>query len=53
MNIYYCLAEKSFDLMKKAYDHAGIEDKCRLVVGKGGHAFYPKDAWPVIHELID
>ncbi len=45
--------EKSFDLMKKAYAHAGIEDKCRLVVGKGGHAFYPKDAWPVIHELID
>jgi len=45
--------KKSFELMKKAYAHTGVEDKCRLVVGKGGHAFYPKDAWPVIHELID
>ena len=45
--------EKSFEMMKKAYSHEGIEDKCRLVIGKGGHAFYPKDAWPVIHELID
>lgn len=45
--------EKSFDLIQKAYAHAGIEDQCRLLVGDGGHQFFPKQAWPIIHEYID
>ena len=45
--------KKCLELMEKAYAHAGVGNRCRLVIGKGGHAFYPKDAWPVIHELID
>ena len=26
-------------------------DRVRLVVGEGGHQFYPKEAWPVIGEM--
>jgi len=44
--------KKSFDLINKSFAHVGAEDNLRLVIGKGGHAFYPKDAWPVIHEML-
>lgn len=44
--------EKSFELIKKAYRAFGKEDLCHLVVGNGGHQFYPDDAWPVMHSVL-
>ncbi len=42
----------SFDLIKKAYAATDVEANCSLVVGSGGHQFYPDDAWPVIHKFV-
>ena len=36
----------AFGRLKKIYAAAGAEDRCRLVIGNGGHRFYAKDAWP-------
>ncbi len=44
---------ESFDIIKGAYKSAGMESVCRIVKGNGGHQFYPDDAWPIVHELLD
>jgi len=31
----------------------GKENLCRMVKGDGGHQFYPDEAWPIIHELLN
>ena len=45
--------KKSFDVIKKAYKKMGKEDLCRLVIGDGGHQFFPEDAWPVAKKLLN
>ena len=45
-------AEESFDIIKKAYKKAGKEELCHMVKGKGGHQFYPDDAWPVVKSIL-
>ena len=42
---------ESFEVIQRAYRHIGKEDLCRLVIGNGGHQFYPDDAWPVANAL--
>lgn len=42
----------SFDVMRRAYKAAGKEELCRLVVGNGGHQFYPEEVWPMVRELL-
>ena len=27
-------------------------DNVKLVIGNGGHKFYPEDAWPLIKEFL-
>lgn len=44
--------KKSFEIIQRAYAKAGKEELCHLVVGNGGHQFYPDDAWPVIKNLL-
>lgn len=44
--------KESFPVIQKSYRDAGREDWCRLVIGKGGHQFYPEDTWPVVDELM-
>lgn len=44
--------EKSFEIIKTAYEAYGKEDLCTLIKGNGGHQFYPDDAWPVIHKYL-
>ena len=39
---------RAFQKLKTIYRACGAEDRCRLVVGKGGHRFYADDAWPVM-----
>ena len=43
---------KSFELAKRAYTHLGKEENCTLVIGKGGHKYYPKDSWDVVNKMI-
>ena len=45
--------EKSFETIKGAYYRLGVPENTVLVKGKGGHQFYPDDAWPVVHKLSD
>ena len=44
-------AKDAFNGAKRVYEALGAADKCRLVVGGGGHRFYAADAWPVFEEL--
>ncbi|MBO5370419.1 MAG: hypothetical protein J6B23_07070 [Clostridia bacterium] len=44
---------ESYEIIKKAYAHVGCENDCALVIGNGGHQFYPDDAWPVMHKYIE
>ncbi len=36
----------------RIYSALGAADKCRHVIGNGGHRFYANDAWPVMNELL-
>ncbi len=45
--------KESFALIEKAYAACGKEDACRLIIGDGGHKFYPEDAWPVIQKYLE
>lgn len=45
--------KKSFETVKKAYHDAGKSDLCHLVVGDGGHQFYPDQAWPVAKRYLE
>lgn len=44
--------KKSFETIKSAYESMGKNGNCHLVIGNGGHQFYPDDAWPVAKELL-
>ena len=39
---------EEFRRLKEIYRAAGAEDRCRLVVGEGGHRFYADLAWPAM-----
>lgn len=41
----------TFRRIRDIYSAAGHKDKCRLVVGNGGHRFYADDAWPRFKQL--
>lgn len=45
--------EESFAIMQSAYKDMGCEANCHLVKGNGGHQFYPKDVWPIVHDLLE
>ena len=45
--------KESFEVIKKAYKKMGKPNLCQLVIGNGGHQFYPDDAWPVAKKLMD
>ena len=40
--------EESFETIYSAYKKIGMEEKCCLVIGDGGHRFYPDDVWPIV-----
>ena len=44
--------KKSFATMQLAYQNAGKPELCHLVIGNGGHQFYPDDAWPIAKKYI-
>ena len=46
-------AKASFATIQTAYAQIGKSERCRMVVGSEGHKFYPDEAWPIIHELLN
>ncbi len=43
--------EEAFADIQAIYAAAGAPDRCRLVVGDGGHRFYPEEGWPVFRQM--
>jgi len=43
---------RAFKDLQRIYAACGAKDRCRLVVGNGGHRFYPGKAWPLMLEQI-
>ena len=43
--------EKAFARIQEIYTAAGVTDRCKLIVGEGGHRFYANLAWPVFRSL--
>lgn len=43
--------ERGYRHVREIFAAAGVAERVRLVVGEGGHQFYPKEAWPVIGEM--
>lgn len=41
----------AFNTIRNIYSSRDVAEKCRLVVGSGGHRFYASDAWPVFNGL--
>jgi dienelactone hydrolase len=39
---------RAFRQLRKIYRAAGAAGRCRLVVGRGGHRFYAREAWPAM-----
>lgn len=44
--------KKAFATIEKAYAEAGASESCRLLVGEGGHQFFPDEAWPAFESLL-
>lgn len=45
--------EKSYELIQNIYKKLGKEERCNLIKGNGGHQFYPDEAWPVAHKMME
>ncbi len=45
-------AKKSFSVIRGSYEKLGSAELCHMVIGNGGHRFYPKEAWEVINLLL-
>lgn len=45
-------AKAVYEQGSRAYADQGGSDRCTLVVGHGGHAFYPEEAWPEVRRLL-
>jgi dienelactone hydrolase len=39
-------------IAREYYKEDGAENKLKLIVGQGGHQFYPEKTWPVITEIL-
>jgi dienelactone hydrolase len=45
--------QRAFRDLRRIYTACGARDRCRLVVGAGGHRFYADDAWPAMLRQIE
>ncbi len=43
--------EACYRTIAQIYAAAGVPERCRLIIGDGGHGFYPAQAWPAFHAL--
>ncbi|MFW6597480.1 alpha/beta hydrolase family protein [Propionibacteriaceae bacterium Y2011] len=44
--------EAGFASLQRIYAAAGAPDRCRLVIGEGGHRFYAEQGWNELGELL-
>lgn len=44
--------DKSYAIIEKAYEKAGVPENCYLVTGPAGHRFYADLSWPVVHKMM-
>ena len=45
-------ARKEFKRTQAIYNAAKVPDRCRMVIGNGGHRFYKADAWPIMERFL-
>jgi hypothetical protein len=45
-------AKSEFQRTMLIYKAAGVPERCRMVIGNGGHRFYKADAWPVMEQFL-
>lgn len=45
-------AEAVFEQGKRAYEAAGVPERCVFVRGEEGHRFYADQSWPEVHRLL-
>lgn len=43
---------KNYAIVEKMYHAAETSENCRLIIGEGGHKFYPEEAWDEIIKMI-
>lgn len=43
---------EAYDRLKRIYAVAGVESRCGLFVGQGGHRYYRVGAWPFIRQAF-
>ncbi len=46
-------AKETYSITKNIYKMLGVAENCNMVVGNGGHQFYPDEAWPIIHKYLE
>lgn len=44
--------KETYERAKQLFEAAGVPENCKLVIGQGGHQFYPKEAWPVFNQMF-
>lgn len=44
---------KSYEMIRKLFEKAGVCEHCSLVIGEGAHRFYPEDTWPIIMKNLE
>lgn len=42
----------TFEKIKQIYNAVGAKDNCKLVIGNGGHRFFPEEAWKEFELLM-
>jgi len=45
--------EVAYERLRDIYAAAGAPDRCRLVVGDGGHRFFAAAGWAALRDLVD
>jgi len=45
-------SKETFSTIQEIYRATKAEDRCSFVVGRGGHRFYPEQAWPVFAKML-
>lgn len=43
---------ESYKIIESVYKEAGEEELCHLVIGNGGHQFYPDEVWPIVKKIL-
>jgi dienelactone hydrolase len=45
-------AKASCDIIRSAYEKANVPQNFHMVIGDGGHQFYPDETWPIAMKML-